>query len=286
MLNFLTHLDRRWIFLLMGCAVAVPVLTRQTFPDAPTPISQKIFDFVEELPAGSVIYMAMDYDPGSAPELAPMATAFIRHCCLKKHKMIFATLWPTGTPLLDQNIRDVIQTEFPESGMKYGVDYVNIGYRPGNEVTIKAIATDLHKVYGTDIHGTSLADLPLTKSIRSVLDVDLVLNVSAGYPGAKEWVQYAGTIGKLPLAAGVTGVQAPQLYPYYPDQLLGILAALKGAAEYESALGAHYEQYADPVHNKAIQRMGPQLFGHLVLIGLIVVGNTVHFLNRRRGAVR
>lgn len=283
MLDFLTTLDRRWIFLLMALAVAVPVLTKQTFPDQPTPMTRKIFDAMETLPEGSVIFLALDYDPASAPELAPMAKAFVRHCCLRKHKMIFATLWPTGTPLLDQNIRDVIQGEFPDADYQYGRDYVNLGYRPGNEVAIKAIASDIRKLYATDINGTSLDALPLMKPIKNIFDVDLVLNVSAGYPGAKEWVQYAVTLGDLDLAAGVTGVQAPQLYPYYPDQMIGMLAALKGAAEYEAALGDKYEQYRDPQKNDATRRMGPQLFAHLLMVGLIILGNVVHFANRRRG---
>ncbi len=282
-LDFLTTLDRRWIFILMAFAVGIPVLTRQTFPEAPTPMTEKIFDAVENLPEGSVIYLAFDYDPGSAPELAPMATAFVRHCCLKKHKMIFGTLWPTGTPLLDQNIRNVILAEFPDAGFQYGRDYVNLGYRPGMEVAIKGIATDIRKVYTTDINGTSLDAIPLMKNIKNVLDTDLILNVSAGDPGTKQWVQYAGTLGKIDIGAGVTGVQAPQLYPYYPDQLIGMLAAIKGAAEYEAALGKKYPQYADPNKNAAIQRMGPQLFAHLLMVGLIVLGNVVHFANRARG---
>ena len=67
------------------------------------------------------------------------------------------------------------------------------------------------------------------------------------------------------------------------SSVLGMLAALKGAAEYEAALGSKYEQYRDPQRNQAILRMGPQLFAHLLMVGLIVLGNVVHFANRRRG---
>jgi hypothetical protein len=283
MLDFLTTLDRRCVFLLMALAVGIPVLTQATFPEAPTAPTRAVFQAVEDLPEGSLVLLAFDYDPGSAPELQPMATAFTRHCCLKKHRMIFLTLWPTGTPMVDQTIRDVIVGEFADAGFKYGEDYVNLGYRPGNEVAIKALATEMRKLYATDANGSSLDALPLTRPIKNVLDMQLVLNVSAGYPGAKEWVQYGTTQGKLPLGVGVTGVQAPQMYPYYPDQVLGILAALKGAAEYEAALGDKYERFRDPIHNEAIKRMGPQLFAHLLMVGLIVLGNVVHFANRRRG---
>ena len=32
------------------------------------------------------------------------------------------------------------------------------------------------------------------------------------------------------MVAGVTGVQAPMLYPYIPEQIPGLLGAIKGAA--------------------------------------------------------
>jgi len=286
MLDFLNTLDRRWIFLLMAIAVAVPVLYQPVFPEQPSPLTRKLFDAIEELPEGSVVYLAFDYDPPSQAELGPMAKGFVRHCCLKKHKMIFANLWPVGPPLVDQNIREVIEGEFQSEALVYGRDYVNLGYRPGNQVAISQIATDLRKVYAIDSAGTNLDDLPLTKSFKNIFDADLVLNVSAGYPGCKEWVQYAGTKGDLKMGAGVTGVQAPQLFPYYPDQLVGLLAAIKGAAEYEAAIAQKYPQYADPQKNVAIKRMGPQLFAHLLMLGLIVLGNVVYVANRRRGAQR
>lgn len=279
-LKFLTTLDRRWVFLMMALAVGLPVLTQQTFPEVPTPMTRKLFDLIENLPEGSVVYLALDYDPGSEPELGPMTTSFVRHCALKRHKMIFSTLWAPGTPLLDKNIRDVIQTEFADENLVYGRDYVNIGYRPGAEVAIKSIAANLRKLYTTDVNGTSLDDLPMMKNIRNVLDTDLILSVSAGDPGTKQWVQYAGTQGNIAIGAGVTGVQAPQLYPYYPDQLVGMLPALKGAAEYEAALGEKYPRFSDAAKNAALKRMGPQTFAHLLMVGLILLGNFVHFANR------
>lgn len=286
MLAYLTNLDRRWIFLAMGLAVAVPILGQWVFPEAPTPQSQTIFDTLEKLPEGSRVLIVLDYDPSSAPELAPMTTAFLRHCCLKRHKIYLFTLWYTGLPQLDQNIRDIIEGEFQDAGFKYGEDYVNLGFKPGFEVAIKAMATDMRKLMTTDNRGTSLDELPMTKNITRVADMEVVLDVSAGYPGTKEWVQFAGTQGDVTLAAGCTGVMAVQMYPYYPDQLIGLLAALKGGAEYEAALGAKYPQYADPAKTAAIRRMGPQLFAHLLMVALIVLGNAIHFANRRRGAAR
>jgi hypothetical protein len=113
----------------------------------------------------------------------------------------------------------------------------------------------------------------------------LIVNVSAGYPGAKEWVQYAATPfpDAFRLVAGVTGVSAPLLYPYVPRQLHGLLGAIKGAAEYERLV---VDQYGGPEPDRkylqALRRMGPQLVGHLLVIGLIVIANLVFVLERRR----
>jgi hypothetical protein len=97
MLKALQNLDRRWIFLLMGLAVAVPILaigiTGKTFPETPTPLAQAVFDAVNDLPAGSKVLLSLDYDPASEGELGPMATSLVRHCAEKGHKLYFMALW-------------------------------------------------------------------------------------------------------------------------------------------------------------------------------------------------
>ena len=92
MLDFLKTLDRRWIFLAMLLAVAGPILAQQSFPEKPTRSVLDVFDYIENLDEGSNVLLSLDYAPSSDGELAPMATALIRHCCLKRHKMFFMTL--------------------------------------------------------------------------------------------------------------------------------------------------------------------------------------------------
>jgi len=120
--------------------------------------------------------------------------------------------------------------------------------------------------------------------------MDLVINVSAGYAGTKEWVQYAVTAypDQIRLVAGCTGVQAPLLYPYIPQQLPGLLGAIKGAAEYEKLVMDAYGGPDPPgQYLEGQRRMGPQLIAHLLMMALIVAGNAVYFAQRRReGAQR
>lgn len=139
-----------------------------------------------------------------------------------------------GLPLIDENIKGVIEHEFEHAHLQYGEHYVNLGYKAGLEVAIKVTAQNLRQLSRTDTRGNSLDSWPMTKDVQDLKNFKLLISISAGMPGAKEWVQYAGT-PLIPVAAGVTGVQAPQLFPYFPDQMVGLLAAVKGAAEYEAA---------------------------------------------------
>jgi hypothetical protein len=283
MLRFLNTLDRRWIFLAMFLAVTLPILAQKVFPEKPTPFVRNVFQKIEGLPDGSTIVIAFDFDPATEGELGPIATSFLRHCCLKRHKMLFLTLFETGGPRVDQAIRQILEGEFAHLDLKAGEDYVNLGFSQGKEVVITMAATNLRGIFPTDSDGRNLDDLPLTKNMTNMQDADLILDLSSGFPGWKEWIQYAANPYGIPLAAGTTAVNAPQAYPYIPGQLLGLLAAVKGAAEYEAALAERYPQYQDPKLNQALRRMAPQLWGHLLVILLIVLGNGIHFANRLRG---
>ena len=49
MMNFLRTVDRRWIFLLMGVAVALPILLRFLPPNKATMMDRSVFDAIEEV---------------------------------------------------------------------------------------------------------------------------------------------------------------------------------------------------------------------------------------------
>ena len=64
------------------------------------------------------------------------------------------------------------------------------------------------------------------------------------------------------------------VYPYYPKQVIGLLAGLAAAAEYEKLIA---------VEGTATQGMEAQSFSHGLIILLVVFGNVVFFWTRRRG---
>ncbi len=208
-----------------------------------------------------------------------MVDAVIRHCAARKQKLYLMALWGTGQNIADETIHRVIETEFPD--YRYGQDYVNIGYKSGNQGVINVILTDLKKMYTTDVHGTAIDSIPMMASIRNLKNFDIIFTFGGGFPGTKEWVLFAGDPGKIPIASGVTAVQAPLLYPYYPSQLLGLMGGIKGAAEYESELIRRHPRLEGTPH-PAIDMMGPQAVAHLVIMLFIILGNAAYFASRRR----
>jgi hypothetical protein len=286
----LRTLDRRWIFLLMLWSVLLPIyyigLTGHTFPEVPSALAQATFDEIERLNEGDPVLLSFDFDPGSEGELGPMATAFVKHAAAKKLKMYFMALWPVGTQMIDNTIERVIRTDYPE--LVYGRDYVNLGFKSGQEGVIKVVVTNLRELYTTDTNGTALQDIPMMSGITSIQQMKLIINISAGYPGLKEWVQYATTpYPFIRIVGGSTGVQAPLLYPYIPSQLHGMLGAIKGAAEYEKlVVDAYGGPNPDPKYLEGLRRMGPQLVAHLLIILLIIVANILYFADKRQEARR
>jgi hypothetical protein len=291
MLNYLRNLDRRIVFLLMGLAVALPILFKLSFPEPVPEGSQPyhVFDQIDNLPDGSRVLISFDFDPGSQGELLPMAMGFTRHCAQKHHKMYFMCLWPLGEPFVEDAMNIVIGREYPD--LVYGEDFMSFGYKPGAEAVIKNCIVDMKTLFITDSRKTDLNKIPMTANIKSAKAMDLIINISAGDPGTKQWVQYAATPAGIPLVAGCTGVQAPLLYPYIPDPLKGLLPAIKGAAGYEQVLIAAYPNMGDPdiVDSKfsskaALQRMGPQFVAHLLMVGFILLGNFIYFYDKKGGA--
>jgi len=286
----LGKLDRRWIFLVVGLAVAVPLWLGIDAAMPTSPIVQRLFDHVEGLPEGSVVLISYDYGPGTDPENQPMADALVRHCMERDLKVIMMALWPTGVPQINVSIESIFTgSHATHPSKEYGVDWINIGYQAGNQGVINSLITSFSFFPSDARQGRPLTSYAIMQGVRRLADVDLMLGIGSGKPGLKEWIQFGGDQAGVPVGGGVTAVEAPQLYPYYPKQLLGLMGGLQGAAEYETALTKQYPRFADLDGTRVRQataKMGPQTVAHLMIVLFVVIGNLSMFMTRRGGAAR
>lgn len=212
-----------------------------------------------------------------------MAFALARHALLRRQRLILISLWDTGNIMIGEVVERVIRQEFPDR--EQGVDWIALGYKAGNEKLIVAVRDDFRRMYTTDLRGESLASLPAMAGIGGLRDVALIVSLSSGYPGLKEWILFAGDALGVPVAGGSTGVGAPEFFAYFPRQLFALLPGLKGAAEYETALERGHPEFA-PRTRAATDNMGPQAVAHGVIIVFILLGNAglLASRHRRRGS--
>ena len=281
----LQRFDRRWIFLVMALAVVIPLFLPIGLPALPDPMTKAAYNAVEALPDGARVFVSLDLDPASTPEIEPFYRAVILQLKRKHAKLVFATTWYQAPPLVDRYMRETVETALappgtagydgpPDRAYVKNVDYVNLGFREGKGAIITQFGANLRAAFdGRANDGTPLDRIPLMDGIKQLKDFDLIVLVSAGFPGAKEYVQFAGSRYKLRMIAACTAVSTTDLAPYFQTgQLVGLVGGMAGAAGYEHLVGklGAGTSGADVLN-----------IGNLVVILAIVFGNVVYLAGRR-----
>jgi len=279
----LMRLDRRWIFLALiivciGSYIIpfqVPILVEQEV--------KSIFEFIDTLPPGEIVMVAIDYDPNSLAELHPMTYAIIEQCWRKRLKVLITALSQNGPGMADQAIRDIsdsLRLDRTYNGVFFegreivnGVDYCFLGYKPYFALVILGMGQDFRLPFPTDYYGTPLDSLPMMQGVINYDDVACVVDIS-GANITDWWISYGQGRFNFKLALGLTGVSTAQYYPFLGSgQVFGIMGGLLGAAQ--------YEELADNP-GMAKDGMRIQLYAHMVIILFIIMGNIGFFMDRRK----
>jgi hypothetical protein len=272
---------RRIVFLYVAMAVVFPLTMQLTQKIQVTPEVSQLYEGLQSLPKGARVLASFDYDPGSSPELQPMAETFFKYAFDRGFKVIIIGLWPQGPQQANQALARVFADErYKAKSLKYGVDYVNMGFQSGNEFVIQRMGGEFKSMFASDFNGTPYDSLPLVRNIKNFSNIDYSFNLSAGYPGTKEWVLVGVDQFGFKMGAGNTAVQATSMYPYVRSgQLIGILGGMSGAAEFEEITG---------YRGKGAKFMLSQSFAHVIVVVFIVIGNMAYimFERGRAGAKR
>ncbi len=271
----LQTMDRRWIFLGMGLSILIPMLFPVSFGFKVDERVQALYDSVEEVEKGSTILMSADFDPASRPELEPFFRANLHHLFRKDVKIVMLTLWEFAPALVEPIVREIAD----DYGKSYGTDWVFLGYKPGKELAIKGIGENIPKMFPTDDRGTSTKDLPIMKGFNQAKDFAMIVNVSAGFPGTREYVLQIQGQYDLKIASACTAVSGPDYIPFYKaDQLVGLSAGMPGSAQYEKLVFP--DGPPEGMSLLATQGVNVLNLGHFYVIMLIVLGNIAFFLTK------
>jgi hypothetical protein len=216
------------------------------------------------------VILSVSWDVGTRGENGPQTADLIENLFMTDRKFaIFGWVAPAG-PMLAEQIAERLARKYHK---RYGVDWVNWGYKTGGAPMLQALPKDLTAIIREDIYHTPISKIPAMKGIRDYQNVSMVIELT-GSATIEYWIQFWQGVYGTELGYGCTGVMAPEAFPYLDaGQIKGMLKGLVGAAEYETLLG---------VSGDGQQRMTSQSVAHVLIIALIILGNFVAFGVRRR----
>jgi hypothetical protein len=275
----ISRLDRRWIFLLIGLVTVVlfkvPIEPKMTI-SKPT---QGYYDAIESIPAGATIHISADYGPSTIAEIYPMHVATLRRLFERDVKVICTAIWPEGLLMTDRAFREVVESLHEEGIVKeHGRDYVNLGFKAGNEVVMAKLGTSFPETFPSDAKGTAVNEIDVMRGIENYDDIALLISLSSGVPGVRQWLQQIQMRYNVRVIGGVTAVMAPDLYSFHQTgQLEGFLGGMVGAAEYEALLRRP---------GSAIAGMNIQSLNHFLIVALVFLGNLALLIQKKKKQTR
>jgi hypothetical protein len=253
----------------MFLIVVISYLLSVTFKTVPSPEVQKSFDFFENLPESSVVLFSFDHEASSLPEIKPIAMVMLRHAFKRKARVIGLSLFAEGTAIGYRMMTGAAK----EFGLKYGRDYVFLGFKPQHISAILGIGESIRRVFPEDYLGNLTDTLPIMQGIDNYDHIAMVVTIADGDRPA-QWIEYGGARYHQKIMAGLTAAMITSYDPYLASrQLYSVVGGLKGAAEYENL-------YGKP--GSGNRGMLAQTSAHFYVIVLIIIGNIIYFRSRKK----
>lgn len=263
-------LDRRWIYLSVAITVIIPLIWRVDIPISITPEARQIFDAIEALPDSSTVMLTFDYYASATPETEPSSRAALHHLFRKDCKVVTMTTIPLGGPAISERVTREIAALYDK---EYGVDYINLGYKANYIAVLSGMGSSIETIYPADNSGVPLSRFPIMDNIKNYDDIDFIFVVSDNAI-VDYWISIVNAQYHTPVGAAVTAVSAPKYFPMVSSgQMTGLLAGMKGAAEYEILVGERAS---------AVKGMGAQSLVHFLIIFLVILGNVGYFVARSK----
>jgi preprotein translocase subunit Sss1 len=271
--------DRWIIYLIIFLSVFIPLVGGLRLPPAPLTAATESFSIIEKLEhrPGKIAFVAMDYGPSNYAENGPQAEVALEHLMRRRIPIVLMTQISQGEGFLESVPRTVVERlekEYPNQKWTYGVDWITIGFRTGPALFIQALAKseDISRFIKKDARGNDLASLPMMKEVKTIKDVDLLVQLT-GYLGTFDtYVQFFQRNGYAPtFIHGCTSITIPEAYIYRDSgQLKGILEGVSGAAWYSELLQRSYPERKEDSSRAVNTALG---ISQLAIVGMIAVGN-------------
>lgn len=278
--------ERRWLrggservlylvlLVALVAALLVPSLVASLQVPPIVPSAQPLFEQLDQLTEQDVMLVGYEWDARRISELRPLERAVMGHLLEKKVKLVIVSTDPQGT-LVAYDLRERLAAAGYERG---GLDYIWLGYKPGGEVALRALAQDVPGALASDFYGDNANISPLAEGFRtdrpltSLQAFSGVLVLADEALDVQGWMEQIHTsIPETPITFLLPAEAAPSTQPYMRQPNVFSVAGRSGALAYENLRGVPAND-ARIAQEFGQQRLGLLVFAVLLLAGIVVGG--------------
>ncbi|MBI3945809.1 MAG: hypothetical protein HY321_07810 [Armatimonadetes bacterium] len=272
----------RIIYGVLAALMVLFLLFEMKLPFVVGPQALGLYDAVGKVRDDQLVLLSVNWEAGTVGESMPQTEALIQHLFLAKKRFAIFGIDPIGPGFAQR----IAERQAERLGKTYGVDWVNWGYKPGQLAMFLGLARDIPGTIKQDsIRKADLTTLPVMRGIKSARDLGLILEVTST-DSIEIWIQYFHGVYGTPVGYAPTAVMVPEAYPYLnAKQLVGMLAGIKGAAEYADLLERNWDVEMTWEYPPR-RAMNAVAIAHVLIVLLIVLGNYQYFTRHRRRAER
>ena len=284
----MANIDRRIIYLLVALSLALPLRYGWVLKPAEMSTATNFFAVIDRLEPtpGKFVLLAMDWGPGTSAENEAQTEVALEHLFRKRIPVALISNYAFATPYLravPQRVADKLMKEETGQTWSYGKDWVNFGYRPGGLALVQQIASsdDIRATLKADALGNPLETIPLLESIRSIKDVQLLIQFTGLVGTFDNWIQFfVRDSYKPPFVHGCTSITIPDAHIYLASkQIVGLLEGVAGSAWYDYLLSEKYQRRKPG--RMLLMNTGIAV-AQMLILALVLIGNIGYFMGRKK----
>lgn len=231
--------------------------------------THRMYEYLDSLPEGSIVLFSFDHESSALPEIRPAALALLRHAYSRNLRPVGMALMAEGTGI-GYRLMEMTAGEY---GKAYGTGWAYLGFKPQYIAAILSMGESFKQTFPQDYLGNPYDALPVLKDVTNYADISGVISITDGSLTV-HWIEYGQARFGVPIASAMAAAMITTYDPYISSgQLHALIGGLRGAAEYETLI---------KTGGGGQRGMLSQASAHIYVILLIVVGNIMYFMSRRR----
>jgi len=235
------------IQLIFVLAIIFPLVANIQIPLTPSTPVREYYDFLLNLPEGSVVLFNSQMYGWNYGDCAPGCAATMNLILTAPNNLKMVVIFQSSDgPMFWDTMKKDFGAQIPSNKI-YGVDYVEFGWYVGDERGFSTLLDDFSAMFPEDRFKTSIDQLSIMQYVHTGEDFATIIASTSLSALVDYEVRQAYGRYDIPLLFAPAGMTVMSVIPYYPYAVKGYITGLTGAAQLEALMG--YSSLASKMGN-------------------------------------